>query len=122
MPVSDLPSNGKQRSKAVRPAKKRCPQNGVHEWYVEDVTTVDTYKLPSWEMWNGKTISRCEVTTSSTYRVSTCIHCWEVKQELVSSERQSRDLPELVPSKQRLKPRRAVFPMQSGEATSEQTD
>jgi hypothetical protein len=64
---------GKAKAKKSRPKKKdKCLVNRKHEWYVE--TVVEQYRSP----WTN--ILR---EWTSTYRVSTCIHCWRVKKKLV---------------------------------------
>ena len=60
-PIEDGPCTGKVRSKRQATTKAKCPVNGTHEWYRE-------------------VIRRSDYFGSHEARVSTCIHCWEVKE------------------------------------------
>jgi hypothetical protein len=75
LPLGDVPSNGKVRSKRERKPKEKCPVNRVHEWYREEVEQ-ETWHYPFWG-------ERKPYTTLDRYKVKTCIHCWkEVKTKI----------------------------------------
>lgn len=120
LPVADdLPSNGRRAKKRKPRAKERCPVHGVHEWYVEDEVETRRTRLGGWTDWRGRWQPPFEVVTVTTHRVATCIHCWTVKVRRSDVERTSREVEERPPAKQRVKPRAAVYPRRSANATTE---
>lgn len=64
-PIVDEVGKYKSVSKKTSPKKDKCPCNDRHEWYKEQVTTVEPFLY-----------SLLKVNV----HIWTCIHCWKVKE------------------------------------------
>lgn len=81
LPMGDVASQGKVRSKKKRPKKEKCPINRVHEWYRETVWKDEPkyaydslYDLRTWQVIGTKKVE---------YKVKTCIHCWKKEEKKI---------------------------------------
>lgn len=81
-PLPDNARTGGPKPKKKRKPKERCPANGAHEWYHEEVQESETIGGHYSIWWPDRWVKT--ITNKWTIQTRTCIHCWKVQKRIRS--------------------------------------